>query len=160
MRHRKRGRQLGRDTDHRRALFRNMVTSLLEHEQIETTVAKAKELRAIADRMISLGKRGDLHSRRLASAYIQSKKVVAKLFSEIAPRFENRKGGYTRLIKTRFRPGDGASLSIVELVQDFIDLWDVRRVTSFQVGCRATLRRYFLPRGPHSLFAGFHPPSF
>lgn len=117
MRHRKRGRQLGRDTDHRRALFRNLVTSLLEHEKIETTEAKAKELRGIADRMISLGKRGDLHARRLALAYIQSRPVVAKLFSDIAPRFMDRKGGYTRLIKTRIRPGDGARMSVVELVE-------------------------------------------
>ncbi len=117
MRHRKRGRQLGRDTDHRRALFRNLVTSLLEHEKIETTEAKAKELRGIADRMISLGKQGDLHARRLALAYLQSKSVVAKLFSDIAPRFTDRKGGYTRLIKTRIRPGDGAPMSVVELVE-------------------------------------------
>ena len=117
MRHRKRGRQLGRDTDHRRALFRNLVTSLLEYEKIETTVAKAKELRGIADRMISLGKQGNLHARRLALAYLQSKSVVAKLFSDIAPRFADRKGGYTRLIKTRIRPGDGAPMSVVELVE-------------------------------------------
>ena len=117
MRHRKRGRQLGRDTDHRRALFRNLVTSLLEHEKIETTEAKAKELREIADRMISLGKQGDLHARRLALAYLQSKSVVVKLFSDIAPRFTDRKGGYTRLIKTRIRPGDGARLSVIELVE-------------------------------------------
>lgn len=117
MRHRKRGRQLGRDTDHRRALFRNLVTSLLEHEKIETTEAKAKELRGIADRMISLGKQGDLHARRLALAYLQSKSVVAKLFSDIAPRFTDRKGGYIRLIKTRIRLGDGAPMSVVELVE-------------------------------------------
>ncbi len=117
MRHRKRGRQLGRDTDHRRALFRNLVTSLLEHEKIETTEAKAKELRGIADRMITLGKQGDLHARRLALAYLQSKSVVAKLFSDIAPRFTDRKGGYTRLIKTRIRLGDGARMCVVELVE-------------------------------------------
>lgn len=117
MRHRKRGRQLGRDTDHRRALFRNLVTSLLEHERIETTEAKAKEVRAIADRMISLGKRGDLHARRLALSYIQSKEVVAKLFSDIAPRFMDRNGGYVRIIKSRVRPGDRARLSVLELVE-------------------------------------------
>jgi large subunit ribosomal protein L17 len=93
------------------------VTSLLEHEKIETTEAKAKELRGIADRMISLGKRGDLHARRLALAYIQSRPVVAKLFSDIASRFMDRKGGYTRVIKTRIRPGDGARMSVVELVE-------------------------------------------
>jgi large subunit ribosomal protein L17 len=93
------------------------VTSLLEYEKVETTEAKSKELRGIADRMISLGKQGDLHARRLALAYLQSKSVVAKLFSDIAPRFTDRKGGYTRVIKTRIRPGDGAPMSIVELVE-------------------------------------------
>lgn len=117
MRHRKRGRQLGRDTDHRRALFRNLVTSLLEHEQIETTDAKAKELRGIAEQMITLGKSGSLHARRQASAYIQSREVVRKLFEDIAPRFTDRSGGYTRIIKTRVRVGDGAPMSIVELVE-------------------------------------------
>ncbi len=116
MRHRKRGRQLGRDTDHRRALYRNLVTSLLEHERIETTEAKAKELRGIADRMITLGKRGDLHARRQVLSYLQDKKVAGKLFSEIGPRFSDRRGGYTRLIKSRVRVGDGASMSLVELV--------------------------------------------
>lgn len=117
MRHRKRGRQLGRDTQHRRALFRSLVTSLLEHERIETTEAKAKELRGIADRMITLGKRGDLHARRSALAYIRSKPVVAKLFSTIAPRFTERKGGYTRLLRTRIRAGDAARMAILELVE-------------------------------------------
>jgi large subunit ribosomal protein L17 len=93
------------------------VTSLLEYEKIETTEAKAKELRGIADRMISLGKKGNLHARRLALSYIQSESVVKKLFSEIAPRFMDRKGGYTRLVKTRIRLGDGARLSVVELVE-------------------------------------------
>lgn len=117
MRHRKRGRQLGRDTKHRRALYRNLVTSLLEHERIETTTAKAKEIKAIADKMISLGKDGDLSARRLASAYLMKKETVAKLFSDIAPRLSDRKGGYTRIIKTRLRPGDGASMAVIELTQ-------------------------------------------
>ena len=116
MRHRKRGRKLGRDTNHRRALFRSLVTSLIEHERIETTEAKAKELRGIADRMISLGKHGDLASRRRAAAYLLNRKMVSKLFSEIGPRFLQREGGYTRLIKTRVRIGDGAKMSVVELV--------------------------------------------
>jgi large subunit ribosomal protein L17 len=115
MRHRKRGKQLGRDTDHRRALFRNLVTSLLDHERIETTIAKAKEIRAIADRMISLGKTGDLSARRQASAYLLRKETVAKLFSDIATRFSDRNGGYTRIIKTRIRQGDGAPMVVVEL---------------------------------------------
>lgn len=117
MRHRKRGRQLGRDTKHRRALYRNLVTSLLEHERIETTTAKAKEIKSITDKMISLGKDGDLSARRLASAYLMKKETVAKLFSDIAPRLSDRKGGYTRIIKTRLRPGDGASMAVIELTQ-------------------------------------------
>jgi large subunit ribosomal protein L17 len=117
MRHRKAGRQLGRDTQHRRALFRNLVTSFLKHERIETTSAKAKEIRSIVERMITLGKRGDLHARRLALAYIQSREVVSRLFSDIAPRFLNRKGGYTRIIPTRQRRGDGASMVLLELTE-------------------------------------------
>lgn len=117
MRHRKAGRQLGRDTQHRRALFRNLVTSFLKHERVETTTAKAKELRAIADQMITLGKRGDLHARRMALGYIQSRDVVGKLFSDIAPRFAARNGGYTRLIPTRRRYGDGAPMALLELTE-------------------------------------------
>lgn len=117
MRHRKAGRPLGRNSAHRRALFRNLVTSFLRYERIETTEAKAKELRAIADRMISLGKRGDLHARRMAAAYILDKEVVSYLFAEVAPRFMSRQGGYTRLIKTRVRYGDGAPMVILELTE-------------------------------------------
>jgi len=116
MRHKKRGRQLGRDTDHRRALFRNLVTSLFDHERIETTEAKAKEIRGIADRMVSLGKQGNLAARRRAAAYLTSPKTVSKLFADIAPRFTKRAGGYTRLIRTRVRIGDGARMAVVELV--------------------------------------------
>ncbi|MGH7233112.1 MAG: 50S ribosomal protein L17 [Nitrospiraceae bacterium] len=116
MRHRKKGRQLGRNTHHRRALFRNLVTSLLEHERIETTEAKAKEIRGLAERMITLGKEGGLHARRRALGFLQSKDVVSKLFSEVAGRFRERNGGYTRLIKTRRRVGDAASLVAIELV--------------------------------------------
>ncbi|HTN44121.1 MAG TPA: 50S ribosomal protein L17 [Nitrospiria bacterium] len=116
MRHKKRGRQLGRDTNHRRALFRNLVTSLFEHERIETTEAKAKEIRGIADRIVSLGKQGNLAARRRAGSYLTNPKVLSKLFAEIAPRFATRPGGYTRLIKTRVRFGDGARMAVVELV--------------------------------------------
>jgi len=116
MRHKKRGRQLGRDTDHRRALFRNLVTSLFEHERIETTAAKAKEIRGIADKMITLGKQGNLAARRRAAAYLMNPETVSKLFAEIAPRFNQRPGGYTRLIRTRVRIGDGAKMAVVELV--------------------------------------------
>ena len=97
-------------------MLRNMVTSLFEHERIETTEAKAKEVRSLADRLITLGKRGDLHARRQAIRIINSTKVTHKLFNEIAPRFEGRNGGYTHIFKTRNRPGDGAALAIIELI--------------------------------------------
>lgn len=116
MRHRKRGRQLGRQTKHRGALFRSLVTSLLEHERIETTEAKAKELRGLADRMITLGKQGDLAARRRALAFIRKKPVVASLFTDVAERFRDRNGGYTRIIHTRRRVGDAAAMVTIELV--------------------------------------------
>jgi large subunit ribosomal protein L17 len=118
MRHRNAGRKLGRSSSHRKALFRNMVTSLLEHERIQTTDAKAKEVRRIAEKYITLGKRGDLHARRIALAYIRKKDVVAKLFNEISPRFAQRPGGYTRIVKVGLRRGDSAPVSILELVQE------------------------------------------
>ena len=117
MRHRKRGRQLGRNTKHRLALFRNLVTSLLEHERIETTEAKAKELRGITDKLITLGKQGTLHARRGALRVLRTKQSVTKLFEDIAKRFPERHGGYTRIIKTRQRPGDAAKLVAIELVE-------------------------------------------
>ena len=98
--------------------MRNMVTSLLDHERIETTDAKAKELRGLADRMITLGKRGDLHARRQALSVIRSKEVTAKVFDELAERFRERPGGYTRVIKLGNRVGDAAPISIIELVED------------------------------------------
>ena len=98
-------------------MFRNMVTSFLQHEKITTTDAKAKELRSIAERMITLGKKGDLHATRQAAAYIRDKKVVTKLFTDIAPRFADRPGGYTRIIKLGIRPGDTAPVSVIELVE-------------------------------------------
>ncbi len=117
MRHRKTGRQLGRNTKHRLALFRNLATSLMEHERIETTEAKAKELRGITDRLITLGKEGTLHARRGALRVLRTKQAVAKLFDDIAKRFSDRHGGYTRIIKTRRRPGDAAKLVAIELVE-------------------------------------------
>ncbi|UCC66275.1 MAG: 50S ribosomal protein L17 [Deltaproteobacteria bacterium] len=116
MRHRRAGRKLNRTTSHRLMMLRNMVTSLFEHERLETTEAKAKELRRLAERLITLGKRGDLHARRQASRIINSRKVVQKLFNEFAPRFAERNGGYTHIYKTRNRPGDGAALAIIELI--------------------------------------------
>ena len=117
MRHNKAGRRLGRTTSHREAMFRNMVTSLLNHEKITTTDAKAKEIRSVAEKMITLGKRGDLHAMRLAASYIREKSVVTKLFSTIASRYKDRPGGYTRIIKLGIRQGDAAPVSLIELVE-------------------------------------------
>ena len=116
MRHRKSGSHLGRTSAHRKAMFRNMVTSLLDRERIETTDAKAKQIRRLADRMITLGKRGDLHARRQALSVVRSRDVTAKLFGELADRYKDRPGGYTRLMKVGPRTGDAAAMSIVELV--------------------------------------------
>ena len=116
MRHRKAGRKLNRTAAHRKAMLRNIVTSLLEHERIVTTVPKAKEARRVAEKMITLGKRGDLHARRQAMAYIRSKGIVAKLFDEISSQYTDRQGGYTRIIRTGNRYGDAAPMAIVELV--------------------------------------------
>jgi len=116
MKHRMHTRHLGRSSPHRKALMRNMVTSLLEHERIETTDAKAKELRRIADRMITLGKRGTLHARRRALRTIRSREIAAKVFDSLAVRYRDRAGGYTRVLKLRQRAGDAAPISIIELV--------------------------------------------
>lgn len=116
MRHRKKGRQLGRNSKHRWALFRSLVTSLLDHERIETTEAKAKEIRGLTERMITLGKRGGLHNRRRALGFLRSKSVVSKVFEDMAQRFRDRAGGYTRIIRTRRRVGDAAELVAIELV--------------------------------------------
>jgi len=118
MRHRKAGNHLGRNTSHRRAMFRNMVTSLFKHEQIETTDAKAKAIRPIAEKMITLAKRGDLHARRQALSYMQDKEVTHRLFDQLRDRFSSREGGYLRIIKKGFRKGDGASISVVQLVSN------------------------------------------
>ncbi|KAF0187947.1 MAG: LSU ribosomal protein [Desulfobulbaceae bacterium] len=116
MRHRKAGRKLGRTSSHRDAMFRNMVTSLFEHERIVTTTPKAKEARRIADKMITLAKKGDLHARRQALSYIRSKDIVAKLFEVIHLKFTDRNGGYTRIVQTGIRRGDAAPMAILELV--------------------------------------------
>lgn len=116
MRHRKSGRRLGRTTPHRKAMVRNMVTSLLEHERIVTTTPKAKEVRKIADKMITLAKRGDLHARRQALAFIRDSNVVAKLFDKLRAEYQDRQGGYTRIIQTGNRNGDAAPMAILELV--------------------------------------------
>jgi len=116
MRHRVAGRKLSRHTQHRELMFRNMLVSLLQYERIETTLAKGKELRSWADRIISLGKRATLHARRRAFALLRNREIVKKLFDEIAPKFKDREGGYTRVYRLGWRQGDGAPLSLVELV--------------------------------------------
>ena len=118
MRHNKSGRRLGRKPDHRQHMMRNMVTSFFENEKITTTVTRAKELRKLVDRMITLGKRGDLHARRQALRVICDQKVVAKLFEMIAPRYTERPGGYTRIIRLENRQGDNAPMAIIELVEE------------------------------------------
>lgn len=116
MRHRKAGRRLGRTSSHRDAMLRNMVTSLLDLERIVTTLPKAKEARRLAEQMITLGKRGDLHARRQAMAYVRSSNIVAKLFDELSNQYADRQGGYTRIIRTGTRTGDAAHMAIIELV--------------------------------------------
>jgi len=116
MRHGKAGKKLGRTPSHRKAMFRNMVTSLLQHERIVTTEVKAKEIRRLTEKMLTLGKRGDLHARRQAVAYIRSNEVVKRVFSEYAQRYANRDGGYTRVLKLEPRAGDNAPMAMVELV--------------------------------------------
>jgi large subunit ribosomal protein L17 len=116
MRHRIAGRKLGRKTPHRISMFRNMVTSLLDKERVRTTLPRAKELRPIAERMITLGKRESLHARRQALAFVKDPAVVAKLFKDLAERFAKRPGGYTRIIRLGFREGDGAQMAIIELL--------------------------------------------
>ncbi len=117
MRHKLAGRKLSRPTEHRLALYRNQVTALLDHEKITTTEAKAKEVRSLAEKMITLGKEGSLASRREALAFVTDKKVVDKLFAEIAPDYADRNGGYTRLLKLGPRPGDNAPMVRIELVK-------------------------------------------
>lgn len=120
MRHGMKHRKLNKTASHRKAMFRNMVNSLIEHEQIVTTLPKAKELRAIADKIITLGKRGDLHARRQATAKMRKDEQVRKLFDVIGPRYADRHGGYTRVLKAGYRRGDNAPMAVIELVdRDF-----------------------------------------
>jgi len=116
MRHRKAGKELGRNPSHRRAMLRNMVTSLLKYEQIETTDVKAKALRPVAEKMITLAKRGDLHARRQALAYVQDKETTHRLFGDLKDRYLERQGGYVRIVKKGVRKGDGAAISIIQLL--------------------------------------------
>ena len=116
MRHRKSGRKLNRTASHRKAMFANMAAALIKHEQIITTLPKAKELRPVVEKLITLGKRGDLHARRQAISRIQDKAMVAKLFETLGPRYKERNGGYTRVLKAGFRYGDSAPMAVIEFV--------------------------------------------
>ena len=116
MRHRIAGWKLGRKTEHRRALLRNLVTSIILEERVETTVTKAKAMRPHVEKMITLGKRGDVHARRQAAAYLQTREAVARLFETVAPRFGDRNGGYLRIIRTGVRKGDGGDKALIELL--------------------------------------------
>ena len=117
MRHAKSGRKFNRTASHRKAMFANMAVALIKHEQIKTTLPKAKDLRGVVDRLITLGKRGDLHARRQALSVLRDSTIAAKLFKELAERYKDRPGGYTRVIKAGFRYGDSAPMAVIELVE-------------------------------------------
>jgi len=133
MQHNRAGRKLGRTTSHRRALFRNQLASLFTHERITTTLPKAKDLRPLAEKMVTLGKRGGLHARRLALKNLPDQGAVKRLFDELAPRFASRTGGYTRILKLGRRPGDGAEMAILE----FIDFDFAQRQAEKKVAAKA-----------------------
>ncbi len=116
MRHLKKGRSLHRSSSHRKAMLRNLAVSILVHERVQTTEAKAKEVRRLVDRIITWGKRGDLHARRLTARQVGSRTVVKRVFDDLAPRYRDRPGGYTRILKTGFRHGDNAPMVVMELV--------------------------------------------
>jgi large subunit ribosomal protein L17 len=116
MRHRNAGYKLGRNTSHRRALLRNLVTSIVLEDRVETTVAKAKAARPHVEKLITLGKKGDLHARRQALAYLQTREAVTRLFETVAPRYGDRQGGYLRIVRTGFQRGDGAEKAFIELL--------------------------------------------
>ena len=118
MRHARTGKKLGRDSAHRKALYSNLAGALIEHGRIRTTVTKAKAVKPLAEQMITLGRRGDLHARRQATSFLRSRDVVHKLFAEVAPLFKDRPGGYTRIVKIGTRPGDSAEMAYLELVDE------------------------------------------
>ncbi len=118
MRHQRTGKKLGRDAAHRKALYANLTGALIEHGRIKTTVTKAKAVKPIAERMITLGRRGDLHARRQATSFLRSRDVVHRLFADVAPRFQDRPGGYARIVKIGPRPGDSAEMAYLELVDE------------------------------------------
>jgi large subunit ribosomal protein L17 len=116
MRHQQAGRKLNRSSSHRKALFQNLANALIQHEQIQTTLPKAKSLRPVVEKLITLARKGTLHARRLLASRLRNEETAAKLFKELGPRFLNRPGGYTRIVKTGFRYGDNAPLAIIEFV--------------------------------------------
>src|SRR6476620_4253183 len=118
VRHQRAGKKLGRDAAHRKALYSNLAGALIEHGRIKTTVTKAKAVKPLAEQMITLGRRGDLHARRQATAFLRSRDVVHRLFADVAPRFKDRPGGYARIIKLGPRPGDSAEMAYLELVDE------------------------------------------
>ncbi len=132
MRHRNEGRKLSRNTSHRRALLRNLVTSLLEHGRLMTTLPKAKEVRPLAEKMITLGKRDNLHARRQVHSYLLKDATAKKVFDTIAPKFADRKGGYSRIIKLGNRKGDGADLAIIELLGSELEAKKAERAAKAQ----------------------------
>ncbi|MBD0348213.1 MAG: 50S ribosomal protein L17 [Thermoleophilia bacterium] len=136
MRHRRSGRKLGRDASHRKALYANLAGALIEHGRIKTTEAKAKEVRPIAEQMITLGRRGDLAARRRALAYLRSQEIVHKLFAEVGPRFAERPGGYSRIVKLGPRQGDSAEMAYLELV-DYVPTAAVPRARGTAVEAEA-----------------------
>jgi large subunit ribosomal protein L17 len=137
MRHKVAGRLFSRTANQRKALLRGLVSSLFEHQRIETTVAKAKAIKGIAEKLVTFGKRGDLHSKRMVMSYIPNRTVMSKLFSEIAPRFADRNGGYLRIIQTRQRVNDRAPMAIIE----FIDYEDLKMKTSAKEGEKKTEKK-------------------
>jgi large subunit ribosomal protein L17 len=137
MRHHRSGRKLGRDSSHRKALYSNLAGSLIEHGRIRTTEAKAKSVKPIVEQMITLGRRGDIHARRQALAYLRSQDVVYRLFSDVAPRFADRPGGYTRIVKIGPRQGDAADMVYLELV----DYVPERTISAAAAGARRRRER-------------------
>jgi large subunit ribosomal protein L17 len=130
MRHRVSGRHFGRTANQRKALLRGLITSLIEHQRIETTLARAKEVKKLAERVVTLGIKGDLHSKRIALSEVPNRKAIAKLFGEIAPRLSGRNGGYLRLVRTRNRVNDAAPMAVLE----FVDYEEIRQKAEAQKG--------------------------
>jgi len=137
VRHRVAGRHYGRHCGHSRALLRNLVTSLIEHGRIETTLAKAREVRKIAEPIVTRGIRGDMHARRQVAGYVFTKSAVGKLFNDIAPRMKGRPGGYLRILKTRFRPGDCSQMAVVE----FVDFEEVKAAADKKEGKKKAAKK-------------------